>query len=1661
MSSLLLSWMNDELQLSSEVMNFETDFSNGYLVGEILHRFNQQKNFHKFMNKQTADAKINNWCLLSPIINALAVKFDSKCAYSIMCQQKGYASKLLYQIKMSIDKLSKTAPVATRPKDSAVPLCNMPMRPQKPMFDAQGQKFFEKSIRMLVENPNDVMLARTQERFVSEKLRQDQFGAQMQRDEEDFLLMRNEDRRQMRLQQTKREHDFLQDWQAKGAEDWAVNQAIANEREAKKMRAQSKVQQDRYDKQANGLYQSTSEMRNGIDDFEERLRSSNPKRGATELPPAPRSRIIDGPETGEELIDRLENELPDAKTMAIEAGQFLGRVKNKCIETSDLQSARARRRRQFIAEQRASQQEAEETRLLSIVQNDLLKGSCIEEQLGVDLWKINQYKSIIVENRNYREVQYAERRAQDHAEALERDSAACNTMVTEHEEEVSIQQERYSEVLQAKEVAAHERAKQACVDVLGEMLNLALSMAHHREITNVFGEEFPHIKWEEMKRLFVAGQAPVPAKDAPLTERLATLNPLQLEDYLNNKGLWSPDAILSFEDSTKAVTIERPKKAEAEDEGDDKGKKGKGKDKGKKGKGKKEEKVEEETAEDGDAADEGPSREEREQGILPELHYDIGDLMQKIRVQAMPLDEPPAAPDVPQCNLAICMYGQEYVGKSLHARRLAEKWDLSVIEVDELLRKAMEAYENEPDGGYPVPPEPEVPEEEEVDPAEAEAAAEFAAEAAALGEVTTLSQLQAEADAEAGAEEGAEEGAEASAEASAEAGAEASGEEGAEAAAVEEEPEPVPVDPNVALAAFSAVGKECRDILMSGQAIDDTLYAKLVALQVKHVCDEDKGWVLADFPETAQQARELERELTGYDENVKLPAPSDRKSKILPPTPGQPVDPDINLPSGVHLVFQMEGEKEELLHRALGRRVDPVTGTHYHLVSDPPPEDEVCKERLETVEVSAVTPDDAAKCMVDLSARLAVHDYGTKELEDWLQQFGSLRRVDTLGLSADEVFDILDVQVQEVVDGRSLADKEQATQMEAQRDEVAAMEAEKMRVVEEAESAVAKAKEGVEECQAVVTEYEEKVTAAPKGAEKKEAEAELASKQELQEAAEAEVVAAEARVTAIADSEEAEEKARLDALRPEPKVPDELAKHIATQWDNAEETFKAGMAEAFSKVSAEKEEMVEHFRNATAKFAAYIRRPDDKQSVIQAFQSSFNSVEQDMRFDDRTMEELHRRVDEVQASLWEVSEKREEEALEELTLIKTEDWVEDHTTALQCNFMHMLQLEVDAAHCLSSTLNTHHAALQNGGVLPGPAPVSEDDETGGNSCADISPTVADLYVTAEAKAEAEAAAEGGKKGKGKGKDTGEEGFEPDPSDPYPSLTITYMNALKLAGEAGAAEIKALGGSVEEEDAKGGKGGKAAKGKGKGKDKGEEEAPAELSEEAKVLQKRLATQNEILVRRLRRLRKYGEATLDELAIFAQSSYARFSETITNRVQAEATCISALSAVARDAIEKKETLPFHLTVDHGDLYRFPLLLQLDQDTDLTLDSGVRLMPEAAPPPTPIVEAVDEAGVSFSRDQLSDLQEQLQLLASCGGAGSRRCDMVVTRTRFAEAMQRFACDDVLLPDKWQELGRAAWTKMAQLFDQTDSGTVDGSEVMEAVADDAAGVLAKISEA
>lgn len=49
---LILTWLNDEVQLSTKIINIESQFSNGYLFGELLEKHNQQLDFlEEFVNK--------------------------------------------------------------------------------------------------------------------------------------------------------------------------------------------------------------------------------------------------------------------------------------------------------------------------------------------------------------------------------------------------------------------------------------------------------------------------------------------------------------------------------------------------------------------------------------------------------------------------------------------------------------------------------------------------------------------------------------------------------------------------------------------------------------------------------------------------------------------------------------------------------------------------------------------------------------------------------------------------------------------------------------------------------------------------------------------------------------------------------------------------------------------------------------------------------------------------------------------------------------------------------------------------------------------------------------------------------------------------------------------------------------------------------------------------------------------------------------------------------------------------------------------------------------------------------------------------------------------------------------------------------------------------
>lgn len=59
-----------------------------------------------------------------------------------------------------------------------------------------------------------------------------------------------------------------------------------------------------------------------------------------------------------------------------------------------------------------------------------------------------------------------------------------------------------------------------------------------------------------------------------------------------------------------------------------------------------------------------------------------------------------------------------------------------------------------------------------------------------------------------------------------------------------------------------------------------------------------------------------------------------------------------------------------------------------------------------------------------------------------------------------------------------------------------------------------------------------------------------------------------------------------------------------------------------------------YLRDCRLLFGDFLKRADNKQSLVQTFLRAFNSLEDDMRFDEDTKNELHLQTEEMRESLW-------------------------------------------------------------------------------------------------------------------------------------------------------------------------------------------------------------------------------------------------------------------------------------------------------------------------------------------------------------------------------------------------------------------------------------------
>lgn len=480
----------------------------------------------------------------------------------------------------------------------------------------------------------------------------------------------------------------------------------------------------------------------------------------------------------------------------------------------------------------------------------------------------------------------------------------------------------------------------------------------------------------------------------------------------------------------------------------------------------------------------------------------------------------------------------------------------------------------------------------------------------------------------------------------------------------------------------SDLGAEARRLLASGAEITPAIYSRLVVDAVRALerrvaastasKEQEttgpeqpprpvKGWIVIDLPGTEEHARSFEELLSGFVAPERIPSPFDHESAIAPGC-AKPKLPSTFLhgKSGVDLVFALTSTCESTMERCLGLLEDAATHTQFHLVYNAPPAESTERHRLAHTNASSVNCSELLSLQCVSSADFA------RAQRPWYDAFGILREVDTtLAADVEETHEhmaaFVDAYYQRQEDAKLAVQQEQEA---AELDRMIAEEHQQLRVLG-FELAISSAREEHTRCQQALHQAEEAKA-------KKE---ELAEHRQTLDAAQkrADAAIAGAREAAHEDKRRSEQAAQVFSAKLTPP----LCSLLACVWNDAEREYVSVMLRVFDLQREQRRRTAKRATLVIDDFCAFVRRPDAKQTHVNAFQRRFNEVADEMRFDEATKLELHARVDLLQDELALIVDSRIAENEEELESSLKDGWLEDACQSIAVVFQAALQAESD------------------------------------------------------------------------------------------------------------------------------------------------------------------------------------------------------------------------------------------------------------------------------------------------------------------------------------------------------------------------------------------------
>ncbi|KAG7481571.1 hypothetical protein MATL_G00067490 [Megalops atlanticus] len=199
-----------------------------------------------------------------------------------------------------------------------------------------------------------------------------------------------------------------------------------------------------------------------------------------------------------------------------------------------------------------------------------------------------------------------------------------------------------------------------------------------------------------------------------------------------------------------------------------------------------------------------------------------------------------------------------------------------------------------------------------------------------------------------------------------------------------------------------------------------------------------------------------------------------------------------------------------------------------------------------------------------------------------------------------------------------------------------------------------------------------------------------------------------ASMSSSSEGPRGEDTAPSEALLPAPgsgdwvyvdePLPKEVPEYLAPYWENVCSSYVANVKTVMQNLRTERNLIISHLYNIREDFKQYLKRPDHKQEFVSQWQQDYNAVPEDMRDDLETKAELHQRLDDLRERLWDICDRRREEAEQERSGVMGDGWLQDHTAVLVNHFSALMQVEVDRFQDSLYVLRDYYKGMSGKGL---------------------------------------------------------------------------------------------------------------------------------------------------------------------------------------------------------------------------------------------------------------------------------------------------------------------------------------------------------------------------